>query len=243
MDNVATLGQVPIHPLGDGLNIMSARGARNCFGACLDAARREPVVVTRNDRPAGILIFIEEAVDSLLPECLIDQDPGYEGRLFGNVSAPLARIESGDAADRGHHRATAQLRERLRKRKARQDGVRRGIFSPDAALGDLYAILADDDRVAGPTTRDAVGGPIVSGIESLRTVPERIRTGDRIPGARALVVRRRPYVVFVKGVTEGVVVLNTRPHDPPVSRIMATSRTIRRASLRVDRSRRPHQGT
>lgn len=156
MDNVATLDRFPFTPLCDGLNIMSARDTRNRFGACLNAARWEPVVVTRNERPVGVMIFIEEAVDTLRPGFLRGKDPGYDGRLFGNVSAALARVESGEAADRGHHGATGQLRERLRERKARQDGVRRGIFSPDKAPGDLEAVLTDDDRVAGPTTGDAV---------------------------------------------------------------------------------------
>jgi len=38
------------------MKIMSARDAKNPFGKFLDSARREPVVVTRNDRPVGIMI-------------------------------------------------------------------------------------------------------------------------------------------------------------------------------------------
>ena len=69
---------------------MSARGARNRFGECLDAARLEPVFVNRNNRPAGIMLFIENAADTLLPTLLLDQDPGYDGGLFG-ISLGRAR--------------------------------------------------------------------------------------------------------------------------------------------------------
>ncbi len=41
------------------MKIMTARDAKNHFGEFLDAARREPVDVTRNDRPVGIMIFVE----------------------------------------------------------------------------------------------------------------------------------------------------------------------------------------
>ena len=46
------------------MKIMSARDAKNYFGEFPDSARREPVVVTRNDRPVGIMISIEDAADT-----------------------------------------------------------------------------------------------------------------------------------------------------------------------------------
>jgi prevent-host-death family protein len=35
------------------MKVMTARDAKNHFGEFLDSARREPVVVTKNDRPVG----------------------------------------------------------------------------------------------------------------------------------------------------------------------------------------------
>ena len=98
------------------MKVMSARDAKNQFGEFLDAARREPVVVTRNDRPVGIMISIEDAADTLLPEFLLDKDPGYDGWLFEKVSATLARVDSGEARVHDHDDAMALLRERLRAR-------------------------------------------------------------------------------------------------------------------------------
>lgn len=83
-----------------------------------------------------------------------------------------------------------------------------GIFWTDEALGDLEEIFAYYYREAGPKTAEAVQGRIVAEIEALRTFPERIRKSERIPGTRELVVRRLPYIVFVKVVSAGVVVLN-----------------------------------
>lgn len=98
------------------MKVMSARDAKNHFGEFLDAVRREPVLVTKNDRPVGIMISIEDAADTLLPEFLLDKAPGYDDWLFGKVSATLARVDSGEARVRDHDEAMALLRERLRAR-------------------------------------------------------------------------------------------------------------------------------
>ncbi|KAI5913714.1 type II toxin-antitoxin system RelE/ParE family toxin [Thauera sp. 2A1] len=82
------------------------------------------------------------------------------------------------------------------------------IVWTEEALDDLEEILAYYYHQAGPATAAAVQHRIVAEVEALRTFPERIRASDRVPGARELVVRRLPYVVFVKVSADGVVVLN-----------------------------------
>ena len=47
------------------MKVMTARDAKNHFGEFLDTARREPVVVTKNDRPVGIMISVEDAADAV----------------------------------------------------------------------------------------------------------------------------------------------------------------------------------
>lgn len=98
------------------MKIMSARDAKNRFGEFLDAARREPVIVTKNDRPVGIMISIEDAADTLLPEFLLDKEPDYDGWLFEKVSTRLARADSGEAQLHPHDEAMALLRKRLQQR-------------------------------------------------------------------------------------------------------------------------------
>jgi len=102
------------------MKVMSARDAKNHFGEFLDNVRREPVVITKNDRPVGIMISIEDAADTLLPELLADTEPGYDGWLFDKVATTLQRIDTGETRLIDHDEALAQLRERLRKRAAGQ---------------------------------------------------------------------------------------------------------------------------
>lgn len=98
------------------MKVMSARDAKNHFGEFLDAARREPVVVTKNDRPVGIMISIEDAADTVLPELLLDKDPGYDGWLFEKVSTTIRQVDAGETELFEHDDAMKRLRERVKAR-------------------------------------------------------------------------------------------------------------------------------
>ncbi len=101
------------------MKVMTAREAKNRFGEFLDASRREPVVITKNNRPVGIMVSIEDAADTLLPEFLLDKTPGYDGWLFEKLTATLERLEAGQTKLHDHDEAMALLRERLAARNRR----------------------------------------------------------------------------------------------------------------------------
>ena len=98
------------------MKVMTARDAKNHFGEFLDSARREPVIVTKNDRPVGIMISIEDAADTLLPEMLLDKEPGYDGWLFEKVTGTIRRVDSGETELLEHDEAMEKLRQRLAAR-------------------------------------------------------------------------------------------------------------------------------
>lgn len=102
------------------MKVMSAREAKNHFGEFLDASRREPVVVTKNDRPVGIMISIEDAAGTLIQELIMEKEPGYDEWLFGKVTATLRKVESGETGLRDHAEAVATLETRLETRLARK---------------------------------------------------------------------------------------------------------------------------
>lgn len=95
---------------------MSARDAKNHFGEFLDAAQREPVVITKNDRPVGIMLSIADAAETLLPDLLLDKEPGYDGWLFEKVTATARRVADGDTTLHEHDAAMEKLRARLATR-------------------------------------------------------------------------------------------------------------------------------
>jgi hypothetical protein len=76
------------------------------------------VVITKNDRPVGIMISIEDAAETLLPEFLLDKEPGYDGWLFEKVSATMRRIETGQTQILEQDEAMSSLRARVNARLA-----------------------------------------------------------------------------------------------------------------------------
>lgn len=102
------------------MKIMSARDAKNHFGEFLDSARREPVIVTRNDRPVGIMISIEDAADTLIPDLFMDKETGYDEWLFGKVSRTMARVDADETGLHEHTDAMEQLKQRMEARLARK---------------------------------------------------------------------------------------------------------------------------
>jgi len=99
------------------MKIMTARDAKNHFGEFLDAARREPVVVTRNDRPVGIMISVEDAADTFFSDFFIDKDSGYDEWLFGKVSKTMERVAAGETGLLEHSDAMSLLKDRLAARR------------------------------------------------------------------------------------------------------------------------------
>jgi prevent-host-death family protein len=97
---------------------MTARDAKNRFGEFLDLARREPVLVTKNERPVGIFISIEDAADTLVLERFMDKEAGYESWLTAKVGATLARVEAAAAQRHPHDEAMAALRARIEAKRA-----------------------------------------------------------------------------------------------------------------------------
>ncbi len=98
------------------MKVMTARDAKNHFGEFLDSARREPVVVTKNDRPVGIMISVEDAADTLLADLFIEKESGYDEWLFGKVTKTMERVASDKTELREHSDAMALMKGRLEAR-------------------------------------------------------------------------------------------------------------------------------
>ena len=96
------------------MKVITARDAKNHFGEFLDSVQREPVVITRNNRPVGIMISMQDAADTVLPEIMTDKEPGYDAWLLEKVTSTLRRVDSGETALIEHQDAMRQIRDRLK---------------------------------------------------------------------------------------------------------------------------------
>ena len=60
------------------MKIMTAAKAKTHFGEFLDSVQREPVVVTKNNRPVGIMFSMQDAEDKMWGErALVAEKEGY----------------------------------------------------------------------------------------------------------------------------------------------------------------------
>lgn len=77
------------------MKTVSAREAKTRFGELLDTMQREPVMVTKNNRPVGIMISIKDASDTLIPELFMEKEDGYDEWFVAKVTRSLEAVKAG----------------------------------------------------------------------------------------------------------------------------------------------------
>ncbi len=71
------------------MKTISAKEAKNSFGAFLDSAQREPVMVTKRDRPVGMFFSMQDL------NTLLNVGDAFKKEIYEKVVAGI------DAADAG----------------------------------------------------------------------------------------------------------------------------------------------
>jgi prevent-host-death family protein len=99
--------------LGVKMKVMTVRDVKNHFGEFLDSVQREPVIVTKNNRPVGVMISIHDATDTVLSE-LIDKEDGYDAWLLEKITHTMNRVTGGNGILIEHTDAMEQLQRRLK---------------------------------------------------------------------------------------------------------------------------------
>jgi prevent-host-death family protein len=97
------------------MKVMSAHEAKNRFGELLDTVQRQPVVITKNGRAVGVMISMEDAADTVLPEMLVDKEPDHDSWLLEKVSATMRLVDNGEIEIFEHEEAMKRLRGRLKE--------------------------------------------------------------------------------------------------------------------------------
>ncbi len=96
------------------MKTMTAREAKTHFGELLDAMQREPVLVTKNNRPVGIMISIQDAADTLIPEMFMEKEEGYDDWFQAKVSRSFDAINNGQTNTSSHEDTTERVWQKLR---------------------------------------------------------------------------------------------------------------------------------
>jgi len=98
------------------MKIMSAKEAKNSFGVFLDSAQREPVVVTKRDRPVGVMFSMNDV------PAMIDFAEAMKEKINTGIQAGLEDSKAG----RGRELTddyVAELQQKLQQRIALKKAV------------------------------------------------------------------------------------------------------------------------
>jgi hypothetical protein len=78
------------------------------------------VVITKNKRPVGIMLSMEDAAQTLIPDVFFDKEEGYDEWFDEKVSNTLAALREGRSQLSDHDEVMARVAERLQKLGDRQ---------------------------------------------------------------------------------------------------------------------------
>ena len=104
------------------MQVITAKDAKLRFGELLDTMQREPVLVTKNNRPVGVFVSLNDVKGTYL-EHLFDQNPQdvFESWEDEKIQEALDSVEaqpnSVTPAEVVHARAMQKAQEILAKRK------------------------------------------------------------------------------------------------------------------------------
>jgi len=71
------------------MKTISAKEAKNSFGSFLDSAQREPVMITKRDRPIGIFFSMHDV------EALMQVSDGFKNQINTGILAGIADADAG----------------------------------------------------------------------------------------------------------------------------------------------------
>ena len=95
------------------MKTMTAKEAKTRFGEFLDNMQREPVIVTKNNRPVGIMLSMQDAADTLIPEMFLEKEAGYDEWFEAKILATQARLNSGATSTKDHDAVMSSVWERI----------------------------------------------------------------------------------------------------------------------------------
>lgn len=106
------------------MKVMTAVDAKNNFGSFIDAAQREPVVVTKKNRPVGIFLSLQDLEGTTWQEQALaavsgvaePKAAGYDAWYKAKVTRAMDRAKSGEAKSSPHAEAFARIEAKLRSR-------------------------------------------------------------------------------------------------------------------------------
>jgi prevent-host-death family protein len=97
------------------MKTMTAKDAKNKFGEMLDTTQREPVMLTKNDRPVAIVLSIHDAETSLVSEIFMNKEEGYDDWAKAKIAQSLEAHKAGKLKVSDHHEVMERMSQLFEK--------------------------------------------------------------------------------------------------------------------------------
>ena len=98
------------------MQVMTAKDAKTRFGEALDTMQREPILITKNNRPVGMMVSIADLEGTYLADQFMEQEAGYDDWVNTKVGASLARLRNDGSQGKPFEEVHAGMMEKVRLR-------------------------------------------------------------------------------------------------------------------------------
>lgn len=97
------------------MKVMTAREARNGFGELMNAMQREPVFITKNNKPVGAFVSIEDLKGTYIAESFEEPSEEHQAYMKARVLKSLEDFKKNGSQGVTVEEARKLVRERLKK--------------------------------------------------------------------------------------------------------------------------------
>ncbi len=101
------------------MQIMTAKEAKTHFGELMDTMLREPVFITKNNRPVGAFISLEDLQGTYIADLFAAPEEGHQEWVKAQVGEAMQKLKSQGSKGRPMEEVHQGVMEKVRQRLAR----------------------------------------------------------------------------------------------------------------------------
>ncbi len=97
------------------MHLMTAQQAQNQFATLIDTMQHEPVFITKNNKPVGAFVSIEDLQDTYLANFFKEENDDYQAWLQSQVTQAVTDFHKHGSQGRDMETVHASLMDRVKE--------------------------------------------------------------------------------------------------------------------------------
>jgi prevent-host-death family protein len=98
---------------GHAMQVMNAKDAQARFGEALNAMQKEPVLITQNNQPVGMMVSLADLEGTHLADQFMAKEDGYDEWVQAKVGASLTRWQMEGSNGRSLEEAHTKMMDKV----------------------------------------------------------------------------------------------------------------------------------